>query len=61
MKKLKKPKVRRSFRFSDETMKQLDKGVIRKRGKREPWWDRTKVLEFLIDRFSRGKLKDVGQ
>lgn len=51
------PKIRRSFRFSDETMGQLDKCVEIKK-KEQHWWDRTKVLEFFIEKFSKGKLKE---
>jgi hypothetical protein len=44
------PKPKRSFRFSDKTMAQLDKGVkILK--KKMPYMDRTKFLEYIINAF----------
>ena len=47
-----------SYRFTDETIKQLDKCVAIKK-REHKWWDRTKFLEWAVDLFSRGKLKEV--
>ena len=49
-------KTRYTFRFSKKTKEQLEKCVDIKR-KEHPWWDQTKVLEWLIDLCARGKVK----